>query len=363
MPTTPPETGLEPPRPAPDTPPRPDAVNPDAPLTFVPHEATGAVSGQPVKIRTGRYGELDAHELVRLLDSIEDERARGRFRESIYISLFFYLALAWLVFYGPRVLWHAPKIKLASDVLHDRELMTLNAPITLKAPRVPQPRPTVDTKTLQHLRETERRPTPTPTPAPVARPQPPQPQPAPAIASTPRPALPPPTPQPVPSRTATTSVPDAPTPQPSARPSFNNPTAGAPSSLSRSGGSNIANVAPIRGGGSAGSGSEILSDTEGVDFTSWKRRFDRGTIDTWLPLLPEEIQPPLMKKGETYILLTVLPDGSIGDMKLENSSHDEALNRAAWGSLTSQGKLPALPSAFHGPNIVLRLHYMVNEDR
>jgi hypothetical protein len=122
-------------------------------------------------------------------------------------------------------------------------------------------------------------------------------------------------------------------------------------------------VAPGRGGAAVGSGTEILSDTQGVDFTAWLKRFDRGTMQAWQPLLPEEIQPPLSKRGETFLLLTVLPDGTIGDIRLETSSHDDAINRSAWGSITSQGKLPALPSQFHGPNLVLRLHYMVNMDR
>jgi outer membrane biosynthesis protein TonB len=367
MPTTPPQTDQELPRPAepaaePSAAPLPAAtgdisraVEADAPLTFIPHTESGAVGSEPILIRTGRFGELEAHELVRLLDTIEDERARGRFRESVYISVFFWLAVAWFLFYGPRVLWHAPRVRLASDVLHDREVTLLNAPPVphAPAPAKPAPPPRVDTRTLEHLREEARR-MPTPTPAPNL------------------PSAPEPTVRPAPSRTPPPVVAEAPTPQPSATrsPSFNSNSSASDNM------SNLAHsvprgsgypggtvVAPGRGGSSVGSGTEILSDTQGVDFTQWLRRFDRGTIQAWEPLLPEEIQPPLSKRGETFILLTVLPDGSIGDMKLETSSHDDAINRSAWGSITSQGKLQPLPSAFHGPNLVLRLHYMVNMDR
>lgn len=112
-----------------------------------------------------------------------------------------------------------------------------------------------------------------------------------------------------------------------------------------------------------GAGSAILTDTQGVDFSAWKRHFDYGTINAWRPLLPEEIYPPLSKSGETYLLVTINKDGSIGDMKLEGSTHDEAINRSCWGSIVSQGRFDALPKEFPGNSITLRLHYLVNMDR
>ena len=105
----------------------------------------------PLKIRTGRYGDLEEHELVSLLDTLEDERARARFRESVYISVFVWMAVALVVLFGPKYLWHAPRVVLPQDVLRDRELTTLNAPV-LNAPRLrPSPPPSVDNRTLEHL--------------------------------------------------------------------------------------------------------------------------------------------------------------------------------------------------------------------
>jgi len=60
-------------------------------------QANGRV-GQPLKLRTRRHGELEEHEIIHLLDSLDDERSRARFRESIYISIIVYLALAWFLF-------------------------------------------------------------------------------------------------------------------------------------------------------------------------------------------------------------------------------------------------------------------------
>ena len=98
----------------------------------------------------------DEHELIHLLDSIEDERARSRFRESIYISLFIWIAIAWLVLYGPRYLWHAPKLVTPFEVLKQRELTQLNMPsLHAPPPSVPRPQPKVDNRTLEHLRSME----------------------------------------------------------------------------------------------------------------------------------------------------------------------------------------------------------------
>src|SRR5665811_1162416 len=89
-----------------------------------------APPNQPVKVRTGRFGELEEHELIHLLDSLDDERSKARFRESIYISLLVYLALGWFIFYGPRVLFHQGRIINPADVLkqRDRELTYLDVP-------------------------------------------------------------------------------------------------------------------------------------------------------------------------------------------------------------------------------------------
>src|SRR5579875_2102185 len=168
-------------------------ANAEAPLSFVPHEPDGGPAREPVRIRTSRYGDLDEHELLHLLDSIEDERARSRFRESIYISLFFWIAIAWVVLYGPRYLWHAPKLVTPFEVLHQRELTQLNMPsLHAPPPSVPRPAPKLDNHTLEHLRSMEpprpRAAAPPPEPPKVA------PTPAPSIASSappaPAPALP-----------------------------------------------------------------------------------------------------------------------------------------------------------------------------
>lgn len=112
-----------------------------------------------------------------------------------------------------------------------------------------------------------------------------------------------------------------------------------------------------------GTGVDILSDTQGVDFNPYLQKIMREIYNTWLPLIPEEARPPLNKQGETQIRFIINPDGRIGGMVLEGSTHDDAINRSCWGSITGVGQFPPLPTQFHGPNLELRVHYLVNKEQ
>jgi outer membrane biosynthesis protein TonB len=319
-------------------------------------------------VRTSKFGELEEHELIHLLDTLDDERERARFRESIYISLFFWIAVAWFVVYGPRVLFH--QVRIVNPALREHELTNLNMPNDLNkalhAPRaVPTPR-SLDQKTIHQLQQ--QRPAPAP-PQPAAQPPAPAPTPAPRqaqAAPTPLPSAPtppPPTPALLPSAPAPSSQP-APT-----RPNFANPAASAGDMVRQAAQASRGGMTtgeepsgPVGHRGPAAPGVEILSDTMGVDFNPYLQKIMREIYYTWLPLIPEEARPPLNKQGETQIRFSILPDGTIGGMTLDSSSHDDAINRSSWGSITGVGKFPPLPKEFHGPNLELRIHYLVNKE-
>jgi outer membrane biosynthesis protein TonB len=364
MPTIPPQ--IDPETPLRDAEPLPPALtvsetSPDAnaPLSFVPNTPAGAVA--PVRIRTGRYGEMEEHELLHLLDSIEDELARRRFRESLYISFITCVLLALVVLYGPKYLWHAPQLINPADVLKNREVVQLNAPIlphSLNKPTLKPAPKALDNKTLEKLRSMSP-PAPVP-PAPTPSPA----TPTPPVATSPAPVPPTPTPQPTRAPLA-----EAPTPQPTTKPNFSTPGTASDSmksllnSRNRPGGSGSHDTVSTGKGGNVGGGVEVLSDMQGVDFSDYLRRLKSDVYRNWIPLLPEETEPPLLKQGETYIRFTILPGGQIGNMVLEGSSHDVAIDKAAWGSIISEGQFPPLPKQFHGPNLELRFHYMVNLER
>ncbi|MEO6922582.1 MAG: hypothetical protein ABI142_02040, partial [Bryocella sp.] len=262
--------------------PKPDS---DAPISFVPHDPP---STQPYRLKLNRYGEMEEHELIRLLDSIEDERSRARFRESVYISVFVCCALAWVVFFGPRYLWHTPLLISPADAIRKQEIIALNAPIMHQPPVVhPQPRP-LDKNTLKNLREMTREP---------ARPAPEAPSPAneaPMPSASPNlPSAPQPTVVPVPSTTAP-RVPNAPLPEsPSAhaaQPNFNTPSDSLKETIresarNRNNGGPGAGMVPTGRGAAVGGGVQILSDTQGVDFNAYLKRLVASTYRAWIPLL------------------------------------------------------------------------------
>src|SRR5438046_10691219 len=95
------------------------------PMPSVETPPNSAPPTQPVKVRTGRYGELEEHELIHLLDSLDDDRSRARFRESIYISIIIYLGIVWFLFYGPRGILHQPRLISPVDARKDRETQQL----------------------------------------------------------------------------------------------------------------------------------------------------------------------------------------------------------------------------------------------
>lgn len=333
----------------------------------------------PVKVRTGRYGELEEHELIHLLDSFDDERSRARFRESIYISVIIYLAIGWFLFYGPRVLFHQPRIINPMDVLKQREkdLTYLNMPkdLTKHLPHKPTnvisdkdraqqtKRPTLDKKTLEQLQAMQKAGAPAaPTPTPQAPPQPAAQQPASQQARQ--------TPAQLPQHPAQQqALVEAPKPAPT-RPNFGNQnqtageairSAAQAAAQNRGNGGDFGASIPVAHQG-LNTGVDILSDTMGVNFDPYLKRIIREIYNTWLPLIPEEARPPLNKQGETLIRFTILPDGRIGAMNLDGSTHDQAIDRAAWGSITGVGQFPPLPKEFHGPNLELRIHYLVNKN-
>jgi TonB family protein len=107
---------------------------------------------------------------------------------------------------------------------------------------------------------------------------------------------------------------------------------------------------------------EVLTDTRGVDFGPYIRQVLQLNSKAWHKLLPQDTGVAPTSQGWTLIRLTIAPDGTISAMHLEDSSHQTALDRAAWSSITSVGKLPPLPKDFNGPNLELRLRFNVSGD-
>ncbi|MGA2217373.1 MAG: TonB C-terminal domain-containing protein [Terracidiphilus sp.] len=310
-------------------------------------------------VRGSRWVDYDTHELLEMISDLEDERRWARLREGVLWAVIVHAAIILAMFLLPKYIYQPRVIEPSTKKTND-DWTYLDSPIVppklpaQKATVAPPVRPQIDKKTLEAMN----RPQP-----PVPQPAPPQPAPAPA----PAPAPPPP---PVP-QTQQPQV-EAPRPQAVPRPSFSmgsqNPIDqlhDAMKGASGNPGYGSSNL-PSGGGlamhpGAGTGGVEVLNPEPGVDLGPWLRRWHWETQKTWDPLIPDEVNPPILKQGQVLIHFKVLPDGRImeGSMMLEGRSGDTALDRAAWGALQGSN-YPPLPKDFHQPYLELRALFMYN---
>ena len=317
---------------------------------------------------TSRWVDYDTHELLNMISELEDERRWARLREGIWIALLIHILLISAITWIPRYVFHVTPVIDPFDAIKQRkDLAYLDLPPDLirklqakpkVTPTPTQRQPRVDKRTLEALNK----PVPPP-PKPELTPEPTTPPSNPALTS------PVPKVEPAPAQPT-----EAPRPQAvPARPSFAMGSANPADQLRDAmrgartgpGASSIPGgpaQMPIHPGAGTG-GVQVLSDTQGVDFNSWLLRWHRETERTWDPLIPDEVNPPIYKKGAVVVRFKVLPNGRImeGSMALEGRSGDTGLDRAAWGALTGSN-YPPLPREFHGPYLELRAVFLYNMD-
>jgi TonB family protein len=349
------------------------------PSTEVPTSPPGRPP-EPFYRRKGvRYEDLDADELLHLIDRLEDERSRALRREGMWISFIAHLVLFWFLFYGPKFRSHQPHVVNPDQKQKDLTYLDLppDAQRRVKPPKAAPPsdkdriaqaqKPTLDKKTLQQL-EAMRRAGP-PVPAPPPQPAPQQaapPAPAPQQQAQARPPAPPPPP---PQQQALLNEP-TPAPTPPAKPSFDTGPQNAGDAIRQAERNAARNGAPSGDYGqnapsqhpAMGVGPEILSDTLGVDFGPYMKRVIEATYRSWIPIIPESARPPLYKQGRVGVRFKIYPDGSVKQMTLEFPSGDVSLDRAAWGGITGASPYPPLPKDFKGPFLELRFGFYYNTD-
>jgi len=316
-------------------------------------------SASPV-VRGSRWVDYDTHELLEMISELEDERRWARLREGALWAVIVHASIILALFLLPKYVFQPRVIEPSTKKAND-EWTYLDSPIV--RPKLPAQKPTVttpvkppqiDKKTLEAMN----------------RPQPPLPQPTPPQPAPPPVQQTPPQPTPPPVQQAQVE-----TPRPSAvpaRPVFSmgsqNPAdqlheamKGATRNPSPGGAGNLGGGGLAMHPGAGTGGVEVLSDTQGVDFGPWLRRWHYETQKTWDPLIPDEVNPPILKKGQVLIHFKIGPDGRIldGSMVLEGRSGDVGLDRAAWGALQGSN-YPPLPKDFHGPYLELRALFMYN---
>src|SRR5882757_9980745 len=104
---------------------------------------------------------------------------------------------------------------------------------------------------------------------------------------------------------------------------------------------------------------ELLTDTNGANIDLYMRNLISDLRKHWLPLASEAANHPLVKQEETVLSLSIGSDGRILAMQLEGSTHDTALDKAAWSAAKATPYLPP-PAGIKGPDLKLRVHFTVN---
>lgn len=316
-------------------------------------------------------------ELHLLLGEQEDDVTRYRKREAAWISIAVHGVFIILLLFMPR--WLPRSLVITPATMKNNDIVVLESDPTLKQKPLKsnvvsdQDRraqtPVPEKETLRKLLDARRAGQPKPpTPPPQPQQAPPQQQQAQqAVQAPPQQGA---TAQPTPPQTTQQAQLQA--PQPKQNPfsvgsastsveqaihsAANNPHSATYGS-SGDYGSGIHPRVPTRGN------MEILSDTLGVDFGPYMKRLHVTVQEHWDPLIPEVALPPMMKKGVVVIEFAIQKDGSVKAMSLVKSSGDTALDRAAWGALTSASPLPKLPVEFSGDYLLIRAAFFYNPDK
>jgi TonB family protein len=115
-----------------------------------------------------------------------------------------------------------------------------------------------------------------------------------------------------------------------------------------------------QGAGTYGNGYEILTPTEGVDFSDYMARVVASVRRNWYAVMPESAM--LGDRGRVALQFRIMRDGSVptGEPVRLLGSGKEPLDRAAVSAVRSSNPFEPLPPAFSGPYIELRFYFLYN---
>jgi TonB family protein len=107
---------------------------------------------------------------------------------------------------------------------------------------------------------------------------------------------------------------------------------------------------------------EVLSDTMGVDFGPYLQRVLQVVRENWYAVIPPSAMAPILKRGKVAIEFSILKNGQVGGIAYVSSSGDVALDRAAYGGITSSNPFQPLPAEYAGQALRLRFMFYYNPD-
>jgi TonB family protein len=105
---------------------------------------------------------------------------------------------------------------------------------------------------------------------------------------------------------------------------------------------------------------QMLTPTQGVDFTSYLQRVVASVQRNWYAIMPESAR--LGDQGRVMLQFRIMQNGSVPDAEpqLVSTSNKEPLDRAAMSSIRASSPFEPLPPAFSGPFIELRFIFLYN---
>jgi TonB family protein len=114
------------------------------------------------------------------------------------------------------------------------------------------------------------------------------------------------------------------------------------------------------GQGKLGGGLEMLTPTEGVDFSTYLARVLASVKRNWESVMPESAR--LGDRGKVVLQFRIMRNGVVPEQEpvMMGSSGKEPLDRAAASSIRASTPFEPLPSAFSGPYIELRFIFLYN---
>lgn len=335
-----------------------------------------------------KQAPLPEEAIPHLVIQLQDDLARSRRREAIWLSVITHLVLILMVLFAPKLPYFQGRaVRIVTPNMQSRDLTFLDLPKDLqKAELKPKTNvisdknriatsrtPRIDPDALHKILDARKqgapgRPQPTP-PAPPAQ-QPamqaqapaaqPQGQPNTMARNNPQPTAP-----------ALQDIPQQPgggAPSPNQNP-FN---------LGRTSPSALAQAtAPGRGtfgqGGEFGAGyrgaasvrgnMEILSDTMGVNFGPYLQRVKDTVQRNWYAIMPESAQRPFFANGRVSIIFRILKNGTVDALTVESSSGRVDLDQAARGGITLSNPFQALPKEFEGAELRIRFTFYYNPEK
>ncbi len=103
---------------------------------------------------------------------------------------------------------------------------------------------------------------------------------------------------------------------------------------------------------------QLLSDAQGIDFTSYLRQILQTVKRNWQAVIPESVR--MGRRGKVSVVLSIGRNGQIEKLVFSEQSGADSLDKAAVAGVSMSQPFPPLPAAFKGDKIVVQFNFAYN---